>query len=329
MIEPSAASSLRGNDLLHRSDGAGPTSEPAYSGGKCVRPRRTLTAGAVDAFTSFAPLRYFAGRWGTSGVNGGTYACSSVIRPTTPARKMLCQTTALKMSASLPSWCVAAVATHDALGVDHLAHDAAGAVGRADQHLGLAQVEVARRRRRCRSASAVIFCRLPNRALLPASVPVRKTPSQPRIGGEERVEDARAGEGDAERRVHAGVARDVAQAEHEGDGRDRDLHLDERAPEHRGRSARRFMRSRTIDSSAARNTAVPGAVSQAKLNSRLLRLGRLARVEQRRVALDLARAASGRGSGSSSGRRADVTDPGPACPAPSAAPGRSAAAGPT
>jgi hypothetical protein len=29
---------------------------------------------------------------------------------------------------------------------------------------------------------AVICCRLPNRALLPASVPVRNTPSQPRSG---------------------------------------------------------------------------------------------------------------------------------------------------
>ena len=48
---------------------------------------------------------------GTIRVNGGTYAWTSVISPTSAARTMLCQTTALKMSASLPSWSVAAVAT--------------------------------------------------------------------------------------------------------------------------------------------------------------------------------------------------------------------------
>ena len=40
---------------------------------------------------------------GTIEVNGATYAWSRVIRPTTQARKRLCQNTALKMSASLPS----------------------------------------------------------------------------------------------------------------------------------------------------------------------------------------------------------------------------------
>ena len=40
--------------------------------------------------------------FGTISVNGGTNACSAVIAPTTQARKALCHTTALKMSASLP-----------------------------------------------------------------------------------------------------------------------------------------------------------------------------------------------------------------------------------
>ena len=40
--------------------------------------------------------------FGTISVNGGTKACSAVIAPTTHARKALCHTTALKMSASLP-----------------------------------------------------------------------------------------------------------------------------------------------------------------------------------------------------------------------------------
>src|SRR5205823_3878674 len=39
---------------------------------------------------------------GTMRVKGYRYACRSVRAPTTMARKMLCQTTALKMSASLP-----------------------------------------------------------------------------------------------------------------------------------------------------------------------------------------------------------------------------------
>src|SRR5262249_32313866 len=48
---------------------------------------------------------------GTSKLSGGTYACRSVMQPTMAAKTMLCQMTALKMSASLPSWFVAAVAT--------------------------------------------------------------------------------------------------------------------------------------------------------------------------------------------------------------------------
>src|SRR5262245_34627925 len=49
--------------------------------------------------------------WGTSSVNGCAYAWRSVIRPTMAASTTLCQMTALKMSASLPIWFVAAVAT--------------------------------------------------------------------------------------------------------------------------------------------------------------------------------------------------------------------------
>src|SRR3954453_936059 len=68
----------------------------------------------------------------------------------------------------------------NALSVDHFAHDAAGAVCRADQHLRLVEVQM-NKRTGVVHLRAVIFCRLPNSALLPASVPVRNTPSQPRM----------------------------------------------------------------------------------------------------------------------------------------------------
>ena len=47
-------------------------------------------------------LRHGMSYLGTMYVNGGTYAWTNVISPTTEARKMLCQTTALKISASRP-----------------------------------------------------------------------------------------------------------------------------------------------------------------------------------------------------------------------------------
>src|SRR5262245_4848515 len=56
-------------------------------------------------------LRLLRTYGGTISVNGNTYACSSVMSPTIDARMTLCQMTALKMSASLPTWWVAAVAT--------------------------------------------------------------------------------------------------------------------------------------------------------------------------------------------------------------------------
>src|SRR5262245_4246343 len=117
---------------------------------------------------------------GTMSVNGGTYAWTSVIAPTTAARTMLCQITALKMSASLPSWCVAAVATQILWASIIL--PMTPPVLLAVQMSTWACVSV----RWAKTpvlwmAVAVIFCRLPNRALLPASVPVRKTPSQPRM----------------------------------------------------------------------------------------------------------------------------------------------------
>src|SRR5262249_35038950 len=126
---------------------------------------------------------------------------------------MLCQTTALKMSASRPSWLVAAVAT-DALRGDHLAHDAARAVGRGEQHLGLAHVEMGE------DAGPVD---LRGRDLLQAAKqsvaagvgPSQKDaePAQQRC--EKRVQYARVGKSDPERRVHPRVARNVAQTKHE------------------------------------------------------------------------------------------------------------------
>ena len=59
----------------------------------------------------------------------------------------------------------------DALGVDHLAHHAAGAVGGARSDIGFrAQL------------LGVIRCRLPNSAFDDVSEPVSATPSQPRSG---------------------------------------------------------------------------------------------------------------------------------------------------
>ena len=108
--------------------------------------------------------------------------------------------------------------------------------------------------------------------MLPASVPVRNTPSQPSMAAKNGYKHARLGEGEAQRRVHAGVARDVAQAEHEGDGRDRDLHLDDRSAGSTAATCCRFIRSRSIDSSAAKKTALPGDGQPGEIELGLLRL---------------------------------------------------------
>ena len=154
---------------------------------------------------------------GTNPVSIGTYACSSVITPTSDGQDDAVPDDRLEDVGLLAELMRGGRGHADALGVDHLAHDAAGAVGGADQHLGLSEVEVAERAALSRPQTwvAVIFCRLPNRALLPASVPVRKTPSQPRIAAKNGYSDAGLGKGIAQRRIHAGVAGDVAQAEHE------------------------------------------------------------------------------------------------------------------
>ena len=84
---------------------------------------------------------------------------------------------------------------------------------------------------------------------------------------EERVEHAGLGEGDAERRVHAGVLGDVAQAEHEARSSGSGSSSARTSCGRHAPTCARDMRSRSIETSAARNTGVPGAVSQAKLKT--------------------------------------------------------------
>ena len=80
---------------------------------------------------------------------------------------MLCGNTALKMAASLPSCCVAALdTTIDCASI--ILPITPPALFAAAMSTGLTW-----------SCSAVTRCRLPNSALEPASVPVSATPSQP------------------------------------------------------------------------------------------------------------------------------------------------------
>src|SRR5713101_7209999 len=88
--------------------------------------------------------------------------------PMMAASAMLCQMTNRKMSASVPTRSVAAVATQMLCASIILPITPPVEFAVAIK-IGLSP-----------SCSAVIFCRLPNSALLAASVPVRNTPSQPR-----------------------------------------------------------------------------------------------------------------------------------------------------
>src|SRR5207245_11218054 len=90
------------------------------------------------------------------------------MRPTMAASATLCQTTNRKMSASVPTRSVAAVATQ-MLCASIILPITPPVEFAVAIRIGLSP-----------SCSAVIFCRLPNSALLAASVPVRNTPSQPR-----------------------------------------------------------------------------------------------------------------------------------------------------
>src|SRR6516225_6095259 len=144
------------------------------------------------------------------------------------ASRMLCQKTALKMSASLPSWLVAAVATTMLW--------ASIILPMTPPVLLEVQISIWAWPK-SRLAAGVVD--LGGRDLLQAAeqgvaagVGAGEEHAQPaEQRGEEWVKDAGAGEGDAQRGVHAGVARHVTQPEHEGDGRDRDLHLEDGAPE--------------------------------------------------------------------------------------------------
>src|SRR5262245_43774722 len=114
----------------------------------------------------------------------------------------------------------------DTLGVDHLAHDAASAVGGADQYLSMPL-------RGEGEGTAVGPIDLAGGDFLEAAeqgvaprVGAREEDAQPtEDGGEEWVKHAGAGKGVAKRRIEAAIASYIAQSEHEGDGRYRNLHL--------------------------------------------------------------------------------------------------------
>ena len=105
------------------------------------------------------------------------------------------------MSPSWPYQRVAVEATTIDLGVDHLAHDAARAVGGADQ-IG-AQAELLGR----------TFCMPPNSTFDAVSEPVSATPSQPSIVPKKGTA-SRLGEGEAERGVDARSSASRAESEH-------------------------------------------------------------------------------------------------------------------
>jgi hypothetical protein len=106
----------------------------------------------------------------TGTIPGNTYAYSIATTPTTQARKTLCLIVNLK---SLPSSSevspVAAQATGNAGERDHLAHHARGGVHRGGQHGINADL------------GGRDHCRFPNNAFAEVSLPVRKTPNQPRM----------------------------------------------------------------------------------------------------------------------------------------------------
>src|SRR5260221_8806734 len=104
--------------------------------------------------------------WGTK--YGKTYAYSMTIKPTIAPSAIECQTTKRKIMPSLPTWLVAAVATQ---------MDCASTIFPITPPALLADVMSTGSRPSC---WAVIFCKLPNRALDEVSLPVRATPSHPR-----------------------------------------------------------------------------------------------------------------------------------------------------
>src|SRR5581483_5462802 len=111
---------------------------------------------------------------------------------------MLCLKTALKIAASLPVCCVAALET---------TMDWASIIlPITPPALLAAPISTALRP----SCSAVTFCKLPNNAFDPAPRPGQTQP---------------------EYCVHSGVARDVSQPDHEADGQQRRDHLHDCLPE--------------------------------------------------------------------------------------------------
>src|SRR5882672_340663 len=107
----------------------------------------------------------------------------------------------------------------DGLRVDHFAHHAAGTVGRAHQNGAESEL----------LSSDLLEAAKKN---VGRSVASRQRDAEPANEcAEEGKEPARASESETEDRVHARVARDVAQAEHAGHGNDSEAQPDQRAAE--------------------------------------------------------------------------------------------------
>ena len=116
-----------------------------------------------------------------------------------------------------------------------------------------------------RNCSAVIRCRLPNRALA-RGVGAGQGHAQPaQQRREERIEPAGMGEGQAQRGVGAAVLRGEGQGQHAGDRQQGPADAEQRAGELARKRRAGEIRSQKAERTAARKMPVPVAESQ--LNS--------------------------------------------------------------
>src|SRR5664279_4493401 len=100
---------------------------------------------------------------------------------------------------------------HDGLGINHITHDAARGVGGHDEDL----IQVKLLRRDALQASE---------KRIGSGIGAGEEDTQPpKISGEERIEGTRAGEGQSQDRIGAGVAGQKAQAQYLPDNQDGDL----------------------------------------------------------------------------------------------------------
>ncbi len=109
---------------------------------------------------------------------------------------------------------------HDALRVNHLAHHAARTVGGAHQHW---------------TKAGLLGCDLLQAAEqhIRRGVRTRERHAQPTLQrAEKRIQHARLGHGQPQRRVRAGIFSHVAQREHPGNGQQRIAHAPDRLSKH-------------------------------------------------------------------------------------------------